>query len=69
MRQTPLHLAVSARSLQICSILLENGVNVDAQDSRGYTPLMLACEKGNLDLVSLLIDNDADTNVKEANGL
>lgn len=53
----------------MCVLLLEAGVNVDAQDSRGYTPLMLACEKGNLELASLLIENEADTNLKEANGL
>jgi ankyrin repeat protein len=39
---TPLHLAVTSRSLEAAGILLDAGANVDARDASGSTPLMTA---------------------------
>ncbi|KAK2945473.1 hypothetical protein BLNAU_19602 [Blattamonas nauphoetae] len=42
-RQTPLHLAVIARSSEIVKLLLENQADPNVPDKKGWTPLHYAC--------------------------
>ena len=42
-------------------ILLDAGVNIDAENRQGLTPLMLAAGEGRLEVVQLLLERNADT--------
>jgi ankyrin repeat protein len=48
--------------------LLAKGVNINAQDSYGWTALTYAIEKGNSELVALLVDAGADPCIKLSSG-
>lgn len=48
-----------------CRKLLENGANVNAKDSEGWTPLMYAVRyQNNTQLVKLLLDHGANVDIK-----
>ena len=50
-------------------MLLDNGVNVDYQDHRGWTALMVAAHRGHVEMVYLLLkEGRADTNLEDAYG-
>lgn len=53
----------------IAEILLDAGVQLDAQDSEGRTPLHHASEIQNLKMVSLFIKRGADVNIKDNEGV
>jgi len=62
---TPLTLSAFHGHFEVCTILLENGANVDAQDRCGWTALcIIAARNGNLDLCWLMVDHGADINVQ-----
>ncbi len=44
--------------------LLDQGANVNARDSLGFTALMFAAKSGNTSTVKLLLENGADVNAK-----
>ncbi len=52
----------------VCTILTENGGNVDATDFSGWTPLYFAVQSGSLETVRILIDKGADVNAVSAKG-
>eukprot|EP00079_Xenopus_tropicalis_P024387 XP_012816999.1 PREDICTED: KN motif and ankyrin repeat domain-containing protein 4 [Xenopus tropicalis] len=54
-RQTSLMLAVSHGRLDMVTVLLNCGADVNLQDEDGETALMMACRLGNMDLVKLLL--------------
>ncbi|XP_061171780.1 NF-kappa-B inhibitor alpha-like [Saccostrea echinata] len=49
--QTPLHLAVIIRSLELVEYLLQSGADAGSRDLQGNTPLHIACHYGYDDLV------------------
>ncbi|CAG0906265.1 unnamed protein product, partial [Cyprideis torosa] len=55
-------LAYAAREdqTQVMRILLDEGAEVDAEDSEGITPLQWACQEGSLESVKLLVEHGAD---------
>jgi len=56
-----LHTAVRLKSVGLAKVLLDQGMDVDIQDSRGCTPLSLAAELySTLSVVKLLVDRGAD---------
>jgi ankyrin repeat protein len=56
-----LHAAVRLKSVACASLLLDQGMDVDIPDSRGYTPLSLAPELySRLSVVELLVERGAD---------
>ena len=63
-----LHAAIIEGNLYLMSILLENGVSINSQDSLGETPLHYAVQEGNLILVMELLENHANTNSQNKNG-
>ena len=63
-----LHAAIIEGNLYLMSILLENGVSINSQDSLGETPLHYAVQDGNLILVMELLENHANTNSQNKNG-
>lgn len=62
---TPLMIAVSYGQLEIITILIKNGANVNYQDPiQGCSPLMLACFKNNIEVVRLLLNAYANPTIK-----
>lgn len=56
---TVLHIASREKNLQIATILIENGADVNATDNEGWTPLMRASLSGDVSIVNLLLSKDA----------
>ncbi|XP_008552848.1 ankyrin-3 [Microplitis demolitor] len=54
--ETPLHLAIKHKDLEIIWFLLGLGANVEARNSVGHTPLYCAVESNQEDIVVLLIN-------------
>jgi ankyrin repeat protein len=51
-----LHLAAESNLSEVCSILLSNGVDYSAVDSRGNNALHLAVKEGHLAVARVLVD-------------
>ena len=62
--------AVSNSKRDDVKVLLEEGGDVDEQDSKTlYTPLMLAVRDGSKEIVQLLLDYDADITRRDKDGI
>lgn len=68
MRVTPLHSAVSSRSLEVCRLLLERGAPPDAGQQHGWTALMSAGMHGDDELAGLLLAHGATLAPKDDEG-
>jgi ankyrin repeat protein len=55
--KTALHFAAERGHEEVAAYLLENGAQVEQQDSQSYTPLMLASERGHIRVVLLLLEH------------
>jgi ankyrin repeat protein len=55
LRQTPLHLAVLMKQIEIVKLLLDNGANPEMFDHNGDTALHLACRSGNVTMVNEIL--------------
>ena len=62
---TPLHVAVSAGHLDILSLLLDHGAQVDGQDRLGQTLLHRASSNGKVEAGECLLDRGADINARD----
>ncbi|EKX49720.1 hypothetical protein GUITHDRAFT_60431, partial [Guillardia theta CCMP2712] len=58
--QTPLHVAASMGSEEICSVMLSFQANVNAVDVHGETPLHKAAAQGHVGIVRMLLEEGAD---------
>lgn len=65
--QTPLHSAATRGFVPMIQLLLENGAEVDARDSAGFTPLINAAEQGRTLAIRALVV--AGANVNAANSV
>src|SRR5450759_5488516 len=63
-----LHRAARTGNLDRLRSLLEQGVNVNAADSRGGTALHDAAWAGDTDVVLLLLSHGADVNARHSDG-
>lgn len=67
---TALHAAMFQKNLEIIQLLIDAGLDVNAQgSSNGYTPLHDAVWADNLGAIELLIENGARTDIKSNDGL
>jgi ankyrin repeat protein len=60
---TPLHFAVISNSVQCLTLLLNNKVDINIQDSNGDTPLHLAIRKSNYKLIYYLSISNPNLNL------
>ena len=67
-RVNPIHSAAASGKLEIVKILAENGANLNAVQSGGYTALHAAAHNGNLEMVKYLIASGAEPDLKTSEG-
>lgn len=67
---TLLHCAVVANSLEFVKLLIENGINIDAENNKKWTPLHEAVfnanenDESSMDIVKLLVNSGSDVKKK-----
>jgi hypothetical protein len=64
----PLIEAAGRGNLELVKILLEKGVNVNAENDHGLTALMTASAQGHVEVAQLLVDRDADVDARDSAG-
>nr|CAH8872778.1 unnamed protein product [Trichobilharzia regenti] len=68
-RQSPLMLAALHGAVDICSLLIAHGADINAQDASGNTALMYAIEQGHINVIKCLIGYaDLDLTLVDNNG-
>lgn len=60
-----LHWAALGGNLEVCEVLMENGISPNLQDHAGRTPLQCAAYAGYINCMALLIQHDADPNIQD----
>lgn len=65
---SPLHVVAFWGLDKILTILLQETVEIDSQDSHRATALQLAAQNGHIDVVLLLMEEDAETNMRNNRG-
>lgn len=63
-----MHYAAANGAESACSALLNNGADINAQDSYNTTPLLIAVKNGYVSIVDLLLTYGADMNRKGSRG-
>jgi len=66
---TPLHVAMRRRRLEIAELLLARGADINATNDRGTAPLHSAADSGNTEAVKFLLKHHADVNAVDSMGL
>ena len=67
--ETALHIVASCGNYaEIASVLIRNGVDVNAKNIYGWTALFSAVEGGKIGIIDLLLEHGVDTNAKDGNG-
>ena len=65
----PLYVAIYNNCYTNAKVLLDNGANVNLQDSvNGWTPLIIATRYGRLEMVRLFLENGANATTTDNNG-
>jgi hypothetical protein len=59
---SPLHLAVSSKYMDAAALLIDSGVDVNADDGHGKTPLHMAVTLKSTDFAEMLIKKGANVN-------
>jgi hypothetical protein len=67
-KNTVLHYAIIQKNYDAIVVLLENGLDIDAQNIDGRTPLMLAALSGDEKLTEYLLEYGADKVLKDNSG-
>jgi ankyrin repeat protein len=66
---TPLIMAAAGENLDLFTLLLDAGSDIEAQTKlRGVRPLMAAAMSGNVEMVALLLDRGADVGAVDQSG-
>jgi ankyrin repeat protein len=61
-----IHLAATFGELEMLTLLLDDGAEIEAQDNTGQTPLLIAAATNNLEAVNVLLDRGADLEARES---
>lgn len=64
-----MHLAAENGHVDVITLLLEHGADVNQVDREGVTPVLLAAKRGHLEALRLLFKNGGDLNALDAFGL
>ena len=67
-RVMPLHSAVAGQNIEIATLLLDHGAEVNARQSGDFTPLQGAAQNGQVEMVQLLLDHGAELNLRSSEG-
>ena len=67
--QTGLHVAAIWGNIEVASVLIKGGADLDAQNQFGVTPLASAVQSERLEMVKLLIEKGADPQIAAGNGM
>jgi len=62
---TPLHMAIEHNKLEVATLLLERGANIDAHANNQHTPLNIAIFTNNLKAAQLLLEYGANINSRD----
>eukprot|EP00051_Salpingoeca_urceolata_P013413 m.168490 g.168490 ORF g.168490 m.168490 type:complete len:313 (-) comp17789_c0_seq1:1367-2305(-) len=66
--QSPLHLAVTTGSADVCQLLLAHGADVNCQEKFGHTPLHWACSGNNVAVAKILLSHSPNLSLKDDDG-
>ena len=66
--RSPLSNAIYANSLEIVTLLIENGAMVDALDGNGFSPFHNAVESNKIKIIRNFLQNGADFKAKNVDG-
>ena len=66
--ETPLHLALIRRQVEVARALIERGADVAAQNKDGETPLHLASFWGQVEVARMLIEQAVDVTSQDRDG-
>ena len=66
---TPLHVAIHRRRLEIAELLLARGADINAANDRGTAPLHNAADSGSTEAVKFLLKHHADVSAVDSMGL
>ena len=58
--------SVKMGNLQKVNDFLDEGIEIDLRDNRGYTPLMIAADEGHSEIAKLLINAGSNINAKSS---
>jgi ankyrin repeat protein len=64
----PLHAATVARQVDVVTVLLRHGCDVNARTASGWTPLHLAAHGGYAEMIDLLVERGAALGPRNAEG-
>ena len=67
-KRTPLHMAAADGYIDIASLLISFGADLNAKDKKGQSPLYYAIKKKKPDVANLLIEKGSDVNAKDNEG-
>ena len=51
----------------VCIFSVEKGVDINAQDNKGYTPLITSCQYGQIANVAFLVSRNAKIDIEDVN--
>jgi Ankyrin repeats (3 copies)/Ankyrin repeat len=65
---TSLHVAVVCGNIEVISLLLKQGIDIDIRNAAGMTPLHMAAFYGRKEAIGLLLDGGVDIHAKDNDG-
>src|SRR5215813_5659937 len=68
MRVAPLHAAAAAHQLELATMLVERGADVNARQESDFTPLQEAAATGQVEMIKLFLSHGADVAARNQQG-
>jgi len=64
----PLFIAAENGNLEMVTLFINAGADINIQNEEGWTPLLGATSRGHIEVVTFLIENGANVNIQEGRG-